>query len=295
MPIVNINGADIFYEMVGSGPAIVYVHGGYGGASSTVSPREEQWVGKFKNSYTVVTYDRRSAGRSEYKNTEHTLDVFVQDLRELIERLGIEKLILVGSSAGGPIALKYSIKYQDSLIALVLPNTSARVWNHPGRVDAELELDRRYGLLKEHGPEGTFDILNNEDIDAKPFYLLNVGSNPRPPGIANMLAAKELEAKKLINGLSREDKVSYYIGELRNQAAYIGSDLRDLLSDIRLPTFLVHGDMDTQVPYELGKELSDHIYGSEFVTITGAGHGIMQWDEATSAIKDFCDRITSQN
>ena len=137
--------------------------------------------------------------------------------------------------------------------------------------------------------------MNNEDIDAKPFYLLNVGSNPRPPGIANMLAAKELEAKKLINGLSREDKVSYYIGELRNQAAYIGSDLRDLLSDIRLPTFLVHGDMDTQVPYELGKELSDHIYGSEFVTITGAGHGIMQWDEATSAIKDFCDRITSQN
>ena len=86
MPIVNINGADIFYEMVGSGPAIVYVHGGYGGASSTVSPREEQWVGKFKNSYTVVTYDRRSAGRSEYTNTEHTLDVFVQDLRELIER-----------------------------------------------------------------------------------------------------------------------------------------------------------------------------------------------------------------
>ena len=41
MPTVNVNDADIFYEMVGSGPAIVYVHGGYGGASSTVAPREE--------------------------------------------------------------------------------------------------------------------------------------------------------------------------------------------------------------------------------------------------------------
>lgn len=295
MPTVNVNDADIFYEMVGSGPAIVYVHGGYGGASSTVAPREEQWVTRFQDSYTVVTYDRRSAGRSEYTNTDHTLDVFVDDLRGLIEQLGIEKLILVGSSAGGPIALKYSLKYQDSLIALVLPNTSARVWSHSGRVDAEEELRRRYSLLEQYGPEGTFDILNSKDIDAKPFYLLNVGPNPRPPSIANMLAARELQAKKLVDGLSREDKIKYYIGELRNQAAYIESDLRESLTDLRIPTFLVHGDLDTQVPYELGKELSTYITGSEFVTIPGAGHGIMQWDEATSAIKNFCDRITAQN
>ncbi len=295
MPIVNVNGAHIFYEMVGSGPAIVYIHGGYGGASSTVAPREEQWVSKFQDSYTVVTYDRRSAGRSEYTDVEHTLDLFVDDLRELIEELGIEKLILVGSSAGGPIALKYALKYQDSLIALVLPNTSARVWSHSERVDAEEELRRRYSLLKEYGPEKTFDILNSIDIDSKPFYLLNVGPNPRPPGIANMLAARELQAKNLIDGLSRENKISYYIGELRNQAAYLDSDLRESLCDINIPTLLVHGDLDTQVPYNLGKELSEHINGSEFVTIPGAGHGIMQWDEATSAIKNFCDRIIDQS
>jgi len=53
----------------------------------------------------------------------------------------------------------------------------------------------------------------------------------------------------------------------------------------------LHGDADTQVPYDLGKELTLYIDGSEFVTIPDAGHGIMQWDQAISAIRKFCDGI----
>jgi pimeloyl-ACP methyl ester carboxylesterase len=91
--------------------------------------------------------------------------------------------------------------------------------------------------------------------------------------------------------LSREEKIKYYIGELRNQAAYIDSDLRGDLHDISTPTLILHGDADTQVPYDLGKELTLYIDGSEFVTIPDAGHGIMQWDQAISAIRKFCDGI----
>jgi pimeloyl-ACP methyl ester carboxylesterase len=291
MPTAKVNDISLFYESVGDGPAVVYIHGGYGGAGTSVLPREEEWVHKFKDSYQVITYDRRSSGRSEYPDSEHTLDMFVDDLRGLIEQLKISKLFLIGSSAGGPIALKYSLKYQDTLIGLILPNTSARVWNHDGRMEATEELKRRYELFIENGSEKTFDLLQQADAGAKPFYLLNQGPNSRPPNTVQQFAARELETKRLTNALSREEKIKYYIGELRNQAAYIDSDLRGDLHDISTPTLILHGDADTQVPYDLGKELTLYIDGSEFVTIPDAGHGIMQWDQAISAIRKFCDGI----
>ena len=54
MPLITSNGIDISYNSVGKGPSIVFIHGGYGGASSAVMPREERWVDELKDSYNVV-------------------------------------------------------------------------------------------------------------------------------------------------------------------------------------------------------------------------------------------------
>ena len=63
------------------------------------------------------------------------------------------------------------------------------------------------------------------------------------------------------------------------------------LDDIEIPTLVIHGDADGQVPYYLGKELSDLIRNSELVTVGGAGHGVMNWAGSVEALKSFCDRL----
>ena len=94
--------------------------------------------------------------------------------------------------------------------------------------------------------------------------------------------------------MPRDEKIKYFIGELLNLSAYIDADITGLLSGINVPTLVVHGDADTQVPFYLGKDLSAQIKGSQFVTIAGAGHGLMRWPDAVNEIKRFCDHLTGQ-
>ncbi len=290
MPTTKLTGVELYYEVAGRGPAIAFIHGGYGGASSSVLPRDDSWVNALEDAYTVVTYDRRSAGRSAYPDTEHTLDLFASDLRELLTFLDISNAFIVGSSAGGPIALTYALAYPENVTGLILPNTSARLWCHEGRVTAAERIRGRFAFLADHTPEETYDMIQREQESSSAFNLSPQGRGPRPPDKAQMLEERDNKTQELTEALAQADRITYAIGELRNQAAYIDSDLRSRLGEINMPTLVVHGDADTQVPYELGKELSKEIPNAEFVTIAGAGHGVMQWEAAVTAIRDFCDR-----
>lgn len=293
MSVAKLNEINLYYEVVGTGPVVAFVHGGYGGAASSVLPRDDSWVDALKDAYTVITYDRRSAGQSAYPDGAHTLDIFAADLRALLAHLDISDAIILGSSAGGPIALTYVLTYPESVTALVLPNTSARLWRHEGRVDVVERIRRRVDFLAGHSPEETFDMIQKEQGESGQLVLSAAGRGPRPPDLVQMLDERDRKTQELTDALGRADLVAYTIGELRNQGAYIDSDLRSRLGGINLPTLVLHGDADTQVPYELGRELAAGISGAEFVTIGGAGHGVMQWQEATIAIRAFCDRVVA--
>ena len=90
-----------------------------------------------------------------------------------------------------------------------------------------------------------------------------------------------------LNTLSHQKHRSYVLGELRNLGAYLSVDLRDSLQTLTVPTLILHGDADSQVPYMLGKELWDLIPNSKFVTIPGAGHGLMSWPQTIDEIRRF--------
>jgi 3-oxoadipate enol-lactonase len=293
MPVAKLNDTDLYYEVVGAGPVVAFVHGGYGGAASSVMPRDDSWVDALKGAYTVVTYDRRSAGRSAYPDSAHTLDLFAADLRALLTHLDVSNAIIIGSSAGGPVALTYVLAHPESVTALILPNTSARLWRHEGRVDVVERIRRRLGFLADHSPEETFDMIQKEQEGAGQLVLSAAGRGPRPPDLIQMMDERDKQIQELTDALGRADQITYTIGELRNQGAYIDLDLRPRLGEINMPVLALHGDADTQVPYELGQELAAGIHGAEFVTINGAGHGVMQWPETMPAIRAFCDRVVA--
>tara|TARA_B100000029_G_scaffold116609_1_gene109511 strand:- start:708 stop:1586 length:879 start_codon:yes stop_codon:yes gene_type:complete len=290
VPFVHVNNIKLFYQSVGVGTTIVFIHGGYGGASSSVLPRKEPWIEGFKAQYNVITYDRRSAGKSSYPSSAHNMGVFVDDLKGLIDELSINKLFLIGSSAGGPVAIEYCLRYPDSLSGLILANTSARIWSHNGRVKHVEELRRRYALLQSVGPKKTYDLLNI-DSETTPFYLLNQIPNPPSTEVAGQLMERQARIRALKNLLTKEERIRYYNGELLNLASYLDLDMTDLLKNIKVPTLVIHGDADTQVPYHLGVEMARHIDGSLLHTVAGAGHSIMQWEAAAEQIKTFCDEL----
>ena len=183
------------------------------------------------------------------------------------------------------------LTYAQSVIGLVLPNTSARLWRHETRERFADSVRHRAQFLKEHGAEATYSLIQAENARPNAPVLAPNGSGPRPSERREALEAREREVQRLVAALPRADRIRYAIGELRNQAAYVDSDLQPKLKEIRVPTLVVHGNQDLQVPLELGVELAEGIPGAKVVTVPGAGHGVMQWKPAVEAIRAFCDQV----
>jgi pimeloyl-ACP methyl ester carboxylesterase len=122
MPIVNINGVKLHYEIAGQGQPVVFLHGLIGSTNDWVSQKEFLSV-----KYKVVAIDLRGHGKSEVPKTqsEYSIPIFVEDVLGIIDLLGIKKCCLVGHSIGGFIALQFALLHQDRLASLVLVNTSS--------------------------------------------------------------------------------------------------------------------------------------------------------------------------
>ena len=105
----------LYYEDNGKGIPIVMLHGNNG--SSTYFNHQVEY---FSKKYRVITVDTRGHGKSKRGNLPFTMDQFVLDLDNLLNELNISNFILLGFSDGANIAMKYALKYQKRIKALIL-------------------------------------------------------------------------------------------------------------------------------------------------------------------------------
>lgn len=287
MPTATINGFEMYYEVSGEGFPVAFVHGGFGGMVSTLFPREYPWRGDFSQQYAVVTYDRRSAGRSAYPESGYSLENFAQDLRDLLRHLDIERSHLIGSSAGGPIAMTYALMYPEAVKALVLVNTSPCLI--PEGPPAE-RIRARVRLLEEEGAEAAYDARRQAGPVGLDLFLANVRNVD--PAMVRELREVQKQVQARIRETSREQRVAWYAGETHNYSAYLGVDLTPRLHELHMPTFIIHGDADSIVPAAGAYALKDHIPQAELSILRGAEHGLMAGnEEAPRAILGFLRRI----
>src|SRR4051812_3650865 len=102
MPVARVNGVHTSYEVHGEGVPLLFIHGGYGGAATTLVPSPAIVPEVMANcGVQTITYDRRSAGRSEYVLSPYTMADLAADAAALLDHLGHRRAIIMGSSAGG--------------------------------------------------------------------------------------------------------------------------------------------------------------------------------------------------
>lgn len=154
--IAEVNGTKLYYEIAGSGPVVVLIHGG------TVDSRawDEQFA-EFAQSHTAIRYDLRGAGRSAspvkpFSNTE--------DLFQLLKFLKVSRASLVGISRGGGIAFDFTLDHPEMVSSLVL--VSSNLSNTPkvyedmferttevGKKEGASAAARVWGLDPYQGPQ----------------------------------------------------------------------------------------------------------------------------------------------
>ena len=115
MPIVQCNGADLYYEAHGEGQPIVFLHG----MATGLRYFEPQLTG-LSDAYRTVAFDFRGHGRSEKTDVGHTLAQHARDLRTVLDRLDLDDAVVVGWSMGAVVSWEYVDRFgTDRIRALV--------------------------------------------------------------------------------------------------------------------------------------------------------------------------------
>ena len=125
MPLAEVNGTEIYYEVHGSGPPLILAHG--------VGGNHAIWwqqIPRLSQFYMVVTFDHRGFGRSkEIPEGPHRGD-YVNDLLGLLDHLEIDRAALVGQSMGGTCSLAMTGWHPERVAALVMSDTTGMM-DHP--------------------------------------------------------------------------------------------------------------------------------------------------------------------
>ena len=246
MPIANVNGVNLNYEIVGQGKPVVFLHGYIGSSQDWASQ-----VPVLSPRYKVVVLDQRGRGRSAVpsREEEYSVRIFADDVFALLRMLNIKKCCLVGHSLGGFTALQFALEHQDMLVALVLVDTSSGEFvRPPDYARLRQKLDE---LARSQGMEAAFEY----DAANNPQRIERFQKHP--------------EIRELIRRKMLRLSVDGYI--YTSKAIEKWEPVTSRLSEIKVPTLIYWGDEDT--PFLRATQiLKDGIADAELVTIKGAGH-----------------------
>jgi len=251
VPVVRTRDIETYYELSGQGAPMVLVHGAF------VDHRMwDPQVAFFSSRYQVLRYDLRGHGRTgPSARRQYSVQLLADDLKALLEALGITRAVICGLSLGGMVAQTFAATYPDMVERLILADTAA---------SATLTLSDKlqtYLLAPQWMMQAMIRVLGTETFVGLSFKLAVAMRSSawfgRDPAIAayveeSMRAVVTAEYLKLYGVL--------YGFRLQNLAA------------IACPTLIVNGQDESKSILRHAEIMSSLIPNAKTVTIPQAGH-----------------------
>jgi pimeloyl-ACP methyl ester carboxylesterase len=200
----------------------------------------------------VIAYDFRGNGRSDKPDEAMTMKTFVEDTVGLMDTIGVPAAHVYGQSFGGMVALELTLAFPERVRSLILAATHPGV-AHAIRSRTKVAKDRPWLALYSPG----FVRDHPDRLEAH----RRVARGNAQPGHA---ARRQWEAMQ-------------------------GFEVYERLSDIRVPTLVMHGTDDLTIDPENARLLAARIPGARLVMLDGAGH-VYHWErpeEADRVVLDF--------
>lgn len=229
----------------------------------------------------VIFYDQSGCGNSKNTdNTNWTFDHYLTELEEIINALGYEKVILLGSSWGGTLAAKYASLNQNKLEALILasPLISTAQWISDCQKLALSISPEFLQLILKHEAAGSTQDPEYQDAVTVFYNNFLCRLQPWPQNVLDSCAVVNSEIYHTMWGPSEFTAT----GNLKDV------DLTDKLSNITIPTLITCGRFDTATPETMQKYCNFLPNGKIVVLETSAHMNIAEEPEIyVKIIKSF--------
>jgi 2-hydroxy-6-oxonona-2,4-dienedioate hydrolase len=262
---ISVDGLKTFYLQVGSGPAVLLVHGGSPGASALVNWKlniEALAAGGF----TVYAYDQPGFGYSDSPK-DHSMDYRAAHAKAFVQAVGLERFYVIGNSQGGYVAARLALEHKG--VAAFVTTTSGSL---APRGSAESQA-----LAKKHGEdlrEYTPSMENMRTLTLGTIFNPELVTEETVRERYEMSTGKNFEAQKM------------------REAAAAPKSIREELRRLKMKSLLLWGSNDRGVSVERGILLFELLPDSEFHLFHDCAHWV-QWDQAARFNRIVIDFLKS--
>jgi pimeloyl-ACP methyl ester carboxylesterase/DNA-binding winged helix-turn-helix (wHTH) protein len=260
----------IAYAVVGKGPPLVK-------AANWLNHLEYDWQSPIWSHvlramaarYRLIRYDARGNGLSDWDVEDNSFEAFVNDLESVVDANGLKRFPLLGISQGCAVSIAYAVRHPERVSQLVLYGGFARGRRRRGQ---QGEVDQADALLT----------------------LMRQGWGQENPAFRQIFTSlfvpgATAEQAHWFNDLQRMTTSPENAVRLRQTVDEI--DVTGLLSDVRVPTLVLHCRNDAVQPFEEGRRMAAGISGSRFVALEGTNHLILEHEPAWPRLLDEVTRF----
>ena len=253
------DGVRLAYATVGSGPPVMKSAHWLGHLEYDWEyPSSRHFLLELAKCHTLVRYDARGNGLSDWDVAGISLNAWVDDMEAVANAAGLDRFPIVAFSQGCAVATAFTVRHPERVSGLILYGGFAVVtYRRPNLTAADKE---RFAAMK--------TLMKLGWGADEPTYRQIFTSSLVPDATREQIDAfNELER---LSG-SPECAVRYL-------ETVADIDVRELLPQVKAPTLVMHVRDDRRVPIEFGRELAAGIPGARFVALPGKNHVLLEQD-----------------
>jgi len=261
---LKANGIEINYEIEGDGPVVTFSHS----LACNLSMWDEQ-ARALKGRYRVLRFDTRGHGQTSAPAAAYSLDQLADDLKGLLDGLGVATTHFVGLSMGGMVGQVFALKHPAMVQSLVLCDTTSRY------------------------PAAAASIWEER--------IKTVGVKGMEPMVAPTLQrwftapfrARRKDLIEKVGAMIRSTPAAGYVGCCH---AIPKINVTDRLKEVRCPALVIVGEEDPGTPVDMARELHAAMPGAELAILSRASHlsNLEQPGEFNRALGGFLDKVSGR-
>lgn len=264
------DGVGLAYAITGEGPPIVKT-------ATWLSHIEYDWnspiwrhqLHALMQDNSLLRYDERGNGLSDWDVPEFSFEQFLGDLETVVDAAGLDQFVLYGLSQGCAISAAYAARHPERVRGLILCGGYSRGWKRRGQHEDQEQEEVLLAMA-----------LHGWGKDNPAF---------RQAFTSLFIPDATLEQMNWFNELQRVSttgenavRIDHALGEI---------DITDELPHVKAPAIVIHCRDDSVVPFREGQRLARFLPGARFVALEGRSHVVLEsepiWQRYRDEIHNF--------